>query len=153
MKVRFLVWLCFCWPLWWSSAMAADPTDAQHITAAMKKQFDRPDAPLDVGPVTVEGKYAVAGWTQDKQGGRALLQKEKTGWFVAVCAGDGLTRAEVLKTTGMDATSAQKLANAVLSAEVKLSVDKRRRFASFQGLVKVDGPGAAHGHRAHPHPQ
>jgi hypothetical protein len=118
--------------------MAADPTDMQHITAAMKKQFDRPDAPLDVGPVTVEGHYAVAGWTQGKQGGRALLQKDKSGWFIAVCAGDGLTQSEVLKTAGMDAASAQKLVHAVLAAEAKLSVDKRRRIGSFQGLVKVD---------------
>jgi hypothetical protein len=153
MKFRLLALLWLCLSLWWAPVMAASPKDTQLISAAMKKQFDKPEAPLEVGPVSVEGNYAVAGWTQGRQGGRALLQKGKDGWFIAVCAGDALTQTEVLKTTGMDATSAQKLANGVLAAEARLSVDKRRRFASFQGVLKVDAPGAAHGPGAHPHPQ
>jgi copper(I)-binding protein len=124
-------------------------TDAQQIAAVMKKQFDRPDAPLVVEPVTVVDNYAVAGWTQGKQGGRALLQKTKGVWVISVCAGDGLTQAKVLETTGMSASAAAALAKAVVAAESKLGQDKLKLFASFQGMVKVDAASAAGAHGAH----
>jgi hypothetical protein len=134
------------------TAVMAHGNDAHDISAAMKKQFDRPDAQLVVEPVTVVGDYAVAGWTQTGKGGRALLQKDKHGWSISVCAGDGLTRADVLKTTGMSAGNADKLSKAVTAAESKLSKDKLQQFASFEGMVKVDGA-ASHGdngsHGAH----
>ena len=120
-------------------------SDAEQITAIMKKQFDRPDAPLAVEPVTVQGNYAVAGWTQGGKGGRALLQKDKGAWFIAVCAGDGLKDAKVLQTTGMAADTAAALAKAVVAAESKLSKDKLKQFASFEGMVKI----GAEGHGAH----
>lgn len=124
----------------------AHGNDAHDITAVMKKQFDRPDAPLVVEPVTVVGDYAVAGWTQTGKGGRALLQKDKHNWVIAVCAGDGLTQAAVLKTTGMSGAQADQLSKAVTAAEAKLSKDKLKLFASFEGMVKVD---AAAGHGEH----
>jgi periplasmic copper chaperone A len=121
-------------------------TDAEQITAAMKKQFDRPDAPLTVTPVTVEGDYAVAGWTQTGKGGRAMLQKDKGVWVIAVCAGDGLKDAKVLQTTGMNAVTAGKLAKAVNASESKLSKNTLKLFASFEGMVKID---AVEGHGEH----
>ena len=124
----------------------AHGNDAHDITAVMKKQFDRPDAPLLVEPVTVVGDYAVAGWTQTGKGGRALLQKDKHHWVIAVCAGDGLTRADVLQTTGMTAENAAQLSKAVIAAESKLSKAKLQLFASFEGMVKID---AAAGHGEH----
>ena len=129
-------------PAW----VLAHGNDAHDITAVMKKQFDRPDAPLVVAPVTVVGDYAVAGWTQTGKGGRALLQKDKQHWVIAVCAGDGLTKSDVLQTTGMSAANADKLSKAVTAAESKLSKDKLKLFASFEGMVKID---AAAGHGEH----
>ena len=140
-------------------AHSADGHDAHQITAVMKKQFDRPDASLAVDPVTVEGDYAVAGWTQTGKGGRALLQKEHGQWRISVCAGDGLTQAAVLETTGMHPPMAKKLAAAVLAAESKLSADKRRLFSSFEGMMKIDAGQADRGqanargvHSQHPTP-
>ena len=49
-------------------------SDAQAIEHSMKKLFDKPDAPLSVAPVSIEGDYAVAGWIQSGKGGRALLK-------------------------------------------------------------------------------
>jgi hypothetical protein len=43
-------------------AAAHAMTDAQAIEHNMKKLFDKPDAPLAVAPVTIEGDYAMAGW-------------------------------------------------------------------------------------------
>ncbi len=141
------------------AAPAPKGPDADQITAVMKKQFDRPDAPLAVAPVTVMGNYAVAGWIQGSKGGRALLQKESHGWFIVVCAGDGLKDAKVLQTTGMPADHATRLAAAVKAAEAKLSKDQLALFASFEGMLKVGpaghdaagGHGASTGHGAHKH--
>jgi len=129
-------------PFW---AHSAPDSNAQQITAVMKKQFDRPDAPLAVEPVTVDGDYAVAGWIQGAKGGRALLQKEQGQWRISVCGGDGLTQAKVLESTGMHPLMAKKLAAATLAAEAKLSADKRRMFASFEGMLKIGSDPAEHG--------
>lgn len=59
---------------------AAHGTSAQAIEQVMKAQFDKPEAPLTVVPVTVEGDYAIAGWIQHDRGGRALLKAEGGNW-------------------------------------------------------------------------
>lgn len=150
--------LCVVLALWqWAtpSAALAAGTEAHPITTVMKQQFDRPGAPLTVDPVTIVGSYAIASWTQAGKGGRALLQRDKDRWVISVCGGDGLTRADVLQTTGMGADAAQKLAKAVTAAESRLGADKRKLFASFEGMVKVDAA-ADHGehgqHGAHAAP-
>jgi hypothetical protein len=120
-------------------------TDAQQIAAVMKKQFETLDAPLAVEPVTVLDNYAVAGWTQGKKGGRALMQKDHGQWVFAVCAGKGLTQAKVLETTGMNSAQAKNLAQAVMLAEAKLSAGKRDLFDSFEGMVKIGAGQDAHG--------
>lgn len=141
------------------AASAPKGSDSEQIAAVMKKQFDRPDAPLSVAPVTVLGNYAVAGWIQGGKGGRALMQKDTNGWFISVCAGDGLKDAKVLQTTGMPADHAAKLATEVNAAEAKLSKEQLALFASFEGMLKVGpaghgaagGHGASTGHGAHKH--
>ena len=144
---KFILVFLLALSQWAMPAMAlVAGDDAHHITNVMKQQFDRPDAPLTVDPVSVVGSYAVASWTQAGKGGRALLQRDKDRWVISVCGGDGLTRADVLQTTGMGADAAQKLAKAVTAAEAKLGADKRKLFASFEGMVKVD---AAADHSRH----
>lgn len=128
--------------------------DTQAITHVMKRQFDRPDAPLIVQPVTILGDAAVAGWTQDGKGGRALLRKEKSAWAIHVCAGKGLTQSDVLAMTGLSKNVATELAQWVVKAEANLTAQQRALFDSFEGMLNVGGPGApAHGaHGAHtPH--
>ena len=126
------------------AATAPAGTDAEQIREVMKKQFDQPDAPLIVEPVTAQGNNAVAGWTQGAKGGRALLRKDKGRWTIAVCAGDGLTRTEVSHLAGLSRAAADTLSRAVLSAESHLSTEKKALFSSFEGMVKIDSA-AAHG--------
>lgn len=123
----------------------------QQITHLMKQQFDRPDAPLTVEPIIVEGSVAVAAWLQGGRGGRALLQQEHGHWAIALCGGAGLTQADVLQSTGMKADAATRLASKVQLAESKLGADKRKLFDSFEGMLKIDathGHGQSHGHLA-----
>jgi hypothetical protein len=127
-------------------------SDAQAIEHSMKKLFDKPDAPLSVAPVSIEGDYAVAGWIQSGKGGRALLKKEKGQWSIQVCGGDGLKQVSALAQTGMGQATAERLAKKIQSAEVKLSADQLKKLSMFEGLVKVDqGHHGAHGaHASHP---
>ncbi len=128
----------------------AHESDAHQIEHSMKRQFDRPDAPLKVAPVTIVGEHAVAGWTQQARGGRALLHKDKdkAGWSITLCAGDGLLQTEVLASAGVPAAQARQLAAAVGAAEARLPARQRQLFASFEGVVKVQA-GHAHGAGAH----
>ena len=135
--------------------VTATMTDAQAIEHSMKKQFDKPEAPLAVAPISIEGDYAVAGWIQSGKGGRALLKKDKGQWSIHVCGGDGLKKASALQQTGMSQAAAERLAKKVQAAEAKLSADQLKKLAMFEGIVNVDPSGhAAHGahgaHAAHP---
>lgn len=128
-------------------------TDAQQITHVMKRQFDRPEAPLGVTPVVIVGDAAVAGWSQQGKGGRALLRKDKSGWSIHVCAGKGLTQADVLEMSGLPKPQAVEMARAVAKAEAGLTPAQRALFDSFEGVLKVGGEGAAaHGHGPHAAP-
>jgi copper(I)-binding protein len=50
----------------------AGGTDAEQIEALLMAQFDSPEAPLTVAPITIQGAVTVAGWSQQGKGGRAL---------------------------------------------------------------------------------
>ncbi|MDD1954335.1 copper uptake system-associated protein [Pseudomonas qingdaonensis] len=135
MKAPILALLLACSPL---LAMADIASEQQSIQQLMRHSFERPDAPLDVGPVTVEGDHAVAGWLQDKRGGRALLRKGPHGWRVVLCAGDSLLNPSTLRSAGLSDADATQLSQAVRSAEATQSEERVKQFALFQGVVKVD---------------
>ena len=142
----------FCWTLvlCGSPSVWAHGSDADHITQLLKRQFDRPDAPLKVEPVVVLGDVAVAGWFQQARGGRALLRKGKAGWSIQVCAGKGLTQTDFLIMTGLPKSQAAQLATQVMKAESALTAAQRAVLDSFEGVVNVKGDhGHAHGHGSH----
>ncbi len=145
--------LTLVWTASFAAGALAHGTDQEQIQHALMATFDKPDNPLKVAPVVVQGDYAVAGWIQGDKGGRALLQKTKNEWQISVCAGDGLIQAKVLETTGMSAANAKALASAMVSAESKLTAHQRHLFGSFQGMMKVEPGQANHGqpgaHGAH----
>ncbi len=124
---------------------AAPRTGAQAIEHVMKAQFDRPDAPLTVVPVTIDGDYAIAGWIQQDKGGRALLKAKGGKWTIHVCAGDGLLQASTLEMAGIAAPAATRLIEKVVAAEKRLPTEQVKKFALFEGVVKIEG-GSHHGH-------
>jgi periplasmic copper chaperone A len=128
-----------------------DPAhDMAAITAVMKQQFDRPDSPLKVDPVSVEADWAVAGWSQDGRGGRALLQRRHAQWVILVCAGDDLKQAAFLASSGMAAATAQTLAARIQAAESGMSLGLVKQFSLFEGVIRLDGQQAhGHGHGVH----
>ncbi len=127
----------------------AQDKNAAEIRSAIKAIWDKPGALVEVDPVSVVGNHAIAGWTQEKRGGRALLRRDHGKWTVIVCGGDGLAKAAALRQTGMSATDASSMEKAVAKAEAGVPETRRRMFALFEGTVRVDGSAGHAAHGAH----
>jgi copper(I)-binding protein len=130
----------------------AGGTDAEQIEALLMAQFDSPEAPLTVFPITIQGQIAVAGWSQDGKGGRAFLRKDDLGWFVELCAGESLVQPATFVSMGLTPTEAESLAAAVNGAERSAGADLIGQLNSFEGTVLIGrsateghGHGASHG--------
>ena len=125
-------------------------TDAEQIEALLKAQFDRPEAPLTVAPITLQGPVAVAGWSQDGNGGRAFLRKDDHGWFVELCSGESLVVPATFVAMGLSQAEAETLAAAVNGAEASAGAELIARFNAFEGTMVIGREGmAAHGHGDH----
>lgn len=128
---------------------SAQDGDAAAITHLMMTTFDKPEARLTVEPVTVFKDVAVAGWSQGEMGGRALLRKNDGAWVLTLCSGDALKQAKSLQHFGLDADEAEAMAKSVIEAEAKLDPALVAKFATFDGVVMMDGDGqhpATEGH-------
>jgi hypothetical protein len=140
---RAMLLSCLLLMFWQGAEAAADGGAEDAIRSLMKTTWERPDAPLKVAFVTVEGDYAVAGWIFEGQGGRALLIRHDGLWEVRLCGGDGLVKPDSIHTAGAPHEVAAKLAAHVAEAEAALSEDDRSKLSLFHGLVEI-APGAAH---------
>lgn len=138
---RHALWLAL---LLAASGTASAAADADQITAVMKGQFDQPDRPLQVGPVSVEGNFAISGWTQGEAGGRALLQRMRDRWQITLCAGDALLQPATLEGAGLAADATARLLQKVRSAEAALTASRRQQFARFRGAVAMGHAGPQH---------
>ncbi len=91
------------------SGVTQAATDAAQVVQVMKAEYDRPGQPLSVDPVSVEGAFAIAGWSQGGSGGRALLQRTGKQWQIVLCAGDALLQPATLTGAGMATDAAVRL--------------------------------------------
>ena len=130
-----------------ASASADDHTAENHIKAVLSGMFDRPDQPLQVGPVVAVGEHAVAGWTQGDNGGRALLRKNGNEWSIILCSGDQLKSDDVLLKVGVPAAAAKQLSARLAEAESRADPKRVAQFSRFDGIVMMD----QQGHHPPPH--
>ena len=56
----------------------AHDMNGQQIATVMKQLFEKPDAPLTVVPISVEGDYAVVGGLRGGRGGQAGCRQAQT---------------------------------------------------------------------------
>lgn len=113
------------------------------ITHLMMAQFDRPEAPLTVEPITISGDTAIAGWRQGDMAGRALLRQGPEGWVIVLCAGEEVLDPQFLAHHGVDGPAAQSLTEAARGAETGLGAALIARLDAFEGVVLI-GPGEGH---------
>jgi copper(I)-binding protein len=118
------------------------------IEALLKAQFDTPENPLTVAPITVQGDVAIAGWSQGGNGGRAFLRQDEKGWFVELCAGKGLLMPEMLTGLGLAEADAATLLASVTAAEAALGAEAIALFDSFDGELFIGRDGHGHDHGA-----
>lgn len=138
-----------------AAVIASDDSDHAAIRGVMKGTWDKPSSPVVVDPIVVRGDHALAGWTQGDMGGRALLRRMASQWSVMFCAGDDLTRADVLHRIGLPQAAADAAAAMLAKAEKAANPSRVAMFSRFEGLVQVSGDDHAaqqHGGSAHPAP-
>lgn len=132
-------------------APAHEAHDRAAIAQVMRAEWEKPESPLAVEPIVISGHHAVAGWAQGDLGGRALLQKAHGKWRVVLCTGDELRTEAFMRGSGVPASAAAALARSLMHAELSVPMERRKMFASFQGIVRMDEhsnhPPAAKGHQ------
>lgn len=111
------------------------------IEALLKAQFDTPETPLTVAPISVLGSVAIAGWMQDGRGGRAFLRQDDAGWFIELCSGAGLMLPATLQSLGLSAADADSLLAQTKAAEAALGPDSIALLDSFDGTLIVGRDG------------
>ena len=129
-----------------ASAQTHTMTDTDAIRHVIKSNWDKPAATVEVSPIVVVAEYAIAGWTQEANGGRALLRKKGGAWSIILCAGDQLRGAEALRRTGIADPAAKRLASELAQAESAVSRERIAMFSRFEGLVNMDGTDGNHAH-------
>ncbi|WP_439542789.1 copper uptake system-associated protein [Hyphomicrobium sp.] len=121
-----------------SPALAHD--DAASIREVIGSTWDKPGSKVETRPVVVSGDHAVASWTQGDRGGRALLRRNGGIWTVALCSGDPLRSAGWLAEAGVPHADADRMANALATAEALEPAERRAKFSLFEGTVTGDAP-------------
>ena len=134
-------------------AFSASPAwaqrDPEEVRRVLTESFARPDAPVALDPVAVEGDAAIVGWIQGDLAGRAFLRKVGGSWSVVACAGDALKQAATLERLGLATPQATLLTSRLAEQEAQLDPKVVARFSSFDGLLEVGPQGhppAGHRH-------
>ncbi|MGB4115085.1 MAG: copper uptake system-associated protein [Polaromonas sp.] len=117
-------------------------TAPMQIKAVIGKTFDKPGNVVDTSPVVVVDNYAVAGWTQAKMGGRALLRLNKGAWEIIACGGEDFKKLGGLKLAGVAEPTAIKLVAQIEKAEQSVSPERIKRFDSFGPPVDLKSTGS-----------
>lgn len=119
--------------------------DPQAIEHLMKAQFDKPEAPLTVKPVVIQGDYAIGGWAQDKAGGYALLKRTDGKWAIHLCTGAAVKLEANLVKMSVPADDARTLAATLATELAKLDPAAVAQLDSFEGTVMIEGGHHQHG--------
>jgi len=128
-------------------AFACEEHDRAAIHNLMMQQWNKPDTPLSMGPIAIEGQFALLGWSQGENGGRAFLRKTDKKWEITFCGGDDLVSQQALIQAGMSAMAAEQLLRTLAHEESAMSSHLKQKFSLFEGITPVHA--AQHGDIAH----
>jgi hypothetical protein len=109
----------------------------EKIKALISKSFDQPNLKVKTSPIVIEGKVAIADWTQGRKGGRALLRRKHNDWEIIACGGSGFKDAEGIAAIGISKEIAANITAKLKDAEAKLSPQQVKQFDSFDGVVNM----------------
>ncbi len=130
-----------------SNAIAHPQTEAESqekIKALISKTFDQPNLKVQTTPIVIEGKVAIADWTQGQKGGRALLRRKHADWEIIACGGAGFKDPSAITSAGISKEIANNITAKLKTAESSLPPQKIKQLDSFDGVVTM-GHGMQHG--------
>ncbi len=134
-----------------SNAIAHPQTEAESqekIKALISKMFDQPNMKVQIAPIVVEGKIAIADWAQGAKGGRALLRRKHEDWEIIACGGSGFKDPNGIAAVGISREIANNITAKLQSEEAKLLPQRIKQFDSFDGVVNM-AHGANHATNKH----
>ena len=115
----------------------SDEVSQEKIKELISKTFDQPKNPVKTNPIVIEGKVAIADWTQGQKGGRALLKRKHHDWEIIACGGAGLLEPSAISGMGISQKIAQNITSKIKDAEAKLSPQQVKQFDSFEGVLST----------------
>jgi hypothetical protein len=121
-------------------AFAHSQTEAEsqgRIKALISKTFDQPNLKVQIAPIVIEGKVAIADWTQGQKGGRALLRRKHADWEIIACGGAGFKDPSAIASAGISKEIANNITAKLKTAEATLSPQKIKQLDSFDGVVTM----------------
>jgi hypothetical protein len=121
-------------------AFAHSQTEAESqdkIKALISKTFDQPNLKVQITPIVIEGKVAIADWTQGQKGGRALLRRKHADWEIIACGGAGFKDPSAIASAGISKEIANNITAKLKTAEAALSAQKIKQLDSFDGVVTM----------------
>lgn len=109
----------------------------EKIKTLISKSFDQPNLKVKTSPIVIEGKVAIADWTQGQKGGRALLRRKHDDWEIIACGGSGFKDPEGIAAIGISKEVATNITAKLKDAEARLSPQQVKQFDSFDGVVNM----------------
>ena len=120
--------------------------DPALIRQSISNTFDRADSKVQIHPVVVVNKFAIADWMQDEKAGRALLTLKSGKWQLILCGGKGLKDSMVLVQAGVPGNTAGSLVKQLAVAESTFSSSQVQHFDDFGPPVKFSDTNDHHPH-------
>lgn len=130
----------FCLLAIFGNALAHSQTNEvsqEKIKALISKSFDQPNLKVNTSPIVIEGKVAIADWTQGQKGGRALLRRKHDDWEIIACGGSGFKDPEGIAAIGISKEISINITAKLKDAEARLSPQQVKKLDSFDGVVNM----------------
>jgi hypothetical protein len=127
-----------------SAHSQTEEVSQEKIKTLISKTFDQPKLPVKTGPIVIEGKVAIADWTQGQKGGRALLRRKHADWEIIACGGAGFKDPSAIASAGISKEIANNITAKLKTAETVLPPQKIKQLDSFDGVVTM-GHSMQHG--------
>jgi len=124
-----------------SATKAEESDDLAAVQELLRREYDKPSAPLRLEAMAMVNDAAIADWRQGELAGRAFLRRKEGNWSIALCAGDALKNADALSKLGLPMAQAKALANKLAEAERGLSHETLENIGRFDRVVEMDSAG------------
>lgn len=90
--------------------------------------------------LVVEQQFAVVGWLNQHDGGRAFMRRSDNGWQIVLLSGEGLATYAGLRAQGIAPSVSGVLLAELEAAESQLPAESLQQMNRFQGTILIAPP-------------